>query len=257
MIYINYKGRLGNNLTQYVLGRLISDKYKVMLESPMNRSYRRDDMGDPSAPLDTVDWSTMFKEHCTYEKKTNTNKRTITDDSYTSVLHEIFADFSDFDWQVDGFFQREDILCGFRREILDMFNSSDHVRPSDQVFIHYRLGDLIWAEKRGLGKIGHKPLDHDYYIRAIDECDFSTGYISTDSPENWRVQDILSRYNVQLFQDQPVETIQFARQFNNLILSHGQMSYWMAYLSKAENITIPFNHPVSDINENIYSFITK
>lgn len=273
MINITYHGRLGNNITQYVVGRLLAEKYKTPLKTPSSRLYNSDVTGDPNVSLDYVDWSSIIKPMTKYtEVKTLTKKYILDYETnilfnngwdhnrsdvvdYKQVLFDTYENFSNTEWWVDGYFQREDILCGCRQDILNMFRPCVEHESPDKIFVHYRLGDLIWSEQNDYSDIGQKPIDHEYYIRSIESCDFSGGFLTTDSPEDARVKDLLNRYNLQLYQSDPVTTINFARRFKQLVLSHGQMSYWMAYLAENSKVTVPFAYPVHDKTQNIYKYI--
>jgi hypothetical protein len=53
------------------------------------------------------------------------------------------------------------------------------------------------------------------------------------------VVKLSEKYNLMPYQDSPVGTINFAKNFDNLVLSEGTFSWWMGFLSKEANIYYP------------------
>ena len=80
----------------------------------------------------------------------------------------------------------------------------------------------------------------DYLEQQLETArnSFDTVYISSDTIDYPPLVELIDKYDLTVYQSDPLETILFAKNFNNLILSAGSFSYWMAYLSEANNITV-------------------
>lgn len=114
----------------------------------------------------------------------------------------------------------------------------------DDVLVHYRLGDI---ELNDL----HLPLS--YYDNLLSEIKFNKGYIISDSLNSDNCKYLIQKYNLHPFDDEnPAKVINFAKNFNNLVLSDGTFSWWIAFLSDAKNIFYGKSDKVWTIN-NIFS----
>jgi hypothetical protein len=130
--------------------------------------------------------------------------------------------------------QKKTFVLEYKQEILDQFNLQYDQQHNDDLFVHVRLGDCI--EKNRVPSI-------DYYIKAIEQTRFNKGYISSDTPSHEIVTYLLNKFNLTLYKNEPAETINFAKDFGNLVLSNGTFSWWMAFLSKAKRVFYPCGGP--------------
>lgn len=130
----------------------------------------------------------------------------------------------------DGYFQTKKFISEYKDEILSHFTLKYENVDKNKVFVHVRLDD---ARKYNKGI--------EYYRKALDSLNVLSGYISSDSPDDELVKTLIKEYNLILYNDTPIKTINFAKDFNNIILSKGTFSFWIGYLSKAENIIYPDN----------------
>lgn len=127
------------------------------------------------------------------------------------------------------FFQKLDFILQYKNEIKGMFKLPLSSKNND-LFIHVRLDDATRFNP-GL----------EYYCKCIDSISFNNGYISSDTPNHDIITFLIKKYNLQIFNDTPIKTILFGRLCNNIIISNGTFSWWIAFLSNAENIFFPFN----------------
>lgn len=137
------------------------------------------------------------------------------------------------------FFQNLDFLISYKNEIKNMFQLPP-ITENNNLFIHVRLGD---ATKFNPGI--------DYYRNCIQSITFDKGYITTDEPSHDFITKLVQEFNLQLINDTPIKTIHLGRICNNIILSNGTFSWWIAFLSNAKNIFYPDNTN-SSFHPNIY-----
>jgi len=129
----------------------------------------------------------------------------------------------------DGLFQQKKFVIDYRLEILSHFNLN-YEKYDNQVFVHVRLGDVV-----------HTNPGLNYYQEALNKLSFQSGFISSDSPNHPIVQSLIRDYNLSIYNDSPIKIINFAKNFENLVLSKGTFSWWIGLLSKANNIIYPVN----------------
>lgn len=128
-----------------------------------------------------------------------------------------------------GYFQNLNFLETYKNDLKSLIQPRNVLDiDKKNVFIHVRLDDAVFANP-GI----------EYYEKALSQINFNEIYISSDSPESSLVQTLIDKYKMKLYNHNPATTITFAKNFNNLILSNGTFSWWIAFLSKAENIFYP------------------
>jgi hypothetical protein len=76
----------------------------------------------------------------------------------------------------------------------------------------------------------------EYYVEGIEKFGDGNGFISTDSIGHPNCRYLIDRYNLNPINLSPMETILYGKNFNNLILSEGTFSWWIAFLSNSKNI---------------------
>jgi hypothetical protein len=129
----------------------------------------------------------------------------------------------------DGLFQMRNFVIDYKSEILSHFNLKYENKPN-QVFVHVRLGDIT-----------HTNPGLEYYRTALNKLNFESGYIVSDSPENNIVRSLIQEYNLEFYDNSPIKILEFAKNFDNLVLSKGTFSWWIGLLSKSNNIYYPIN----------------
>tara|TARA_Y100001968_G_C19368897_1_gene724032 strand:+ start:332 stop:1225 length:894 start_codon:yes stop_codon:yes gene_type:complete len=143
----------------------------------------------------------------------------------------------------DGNFQVGWFLKENESQIRNMFNFErvDLFSPH-QYLIFVRLGD-----------VAHLAPPIQYYWKAIEvvlkkasnqnisnEKSYQyQSYLTTDSPKHPLVKRLVKKYNLQLIDYEPVETLIFARKFHNLILTGGSFNWLAAFISSASLVIYP------------------
>jgi len=237
MIDIKYRGRLGNRLIQYAAAYVLAKKTGLQLDAPKTRAYKNTGIYKTSSSAnDTIetDFGSVFKINSLSGNHFNEFIE-LTDDNYFEHLKNPTPNKGYF---VNGFFQHERLLVDYREEILNLYKlpESNFIPSKTDAFIACRLGDCLVTQWT------HSSVDYiDNQLEGRRDL-YDKVYITSDSINHPPLVDVIKKYNLTIYQNEPLDTILFASQLNNLILSSGSFSYWMAYLSSAENITVYHNN---------------
>jgi hypothetical protein len=79
----------------------------------------------------------------------------------------------------------------------------------------------------------------EYFDNAVSRVDFSDGYISSDSINHEICRYLIDKYNLKIFKDDEVGTIQFASTCKHIVLSGGTFSWMIGLLSFFSKVTFP------------------
>ena len=210
MITSVYQGRLGNILFQNIGKSIISEKFNLKVDSYLNDEF-------------SILGLKLFESGTI----THNNLEHVGDEQVMDVLNRESVDNG---FYLSGLFQIKDFVIEYENKIRSHFNLKYNNVNENDVFIHIRLGDtenrFIWQTM-------------DYYEKALSQINYNNIYISSDSMYSNLVKSLVIKYNMIPYSNTPVETINFAKDFNNLVLSQGTFSWWIGFLSKAENIYFP------------------
>ncbi len=240
MIKINYRGRLGNNLIQYAAAYVLAKKTGLQLDAPETIVYKNTGIHKTSyGTSDTTetDFRSVFKINSLSGNHFN-DFIVLDDDNYFEHLKNPTANKG---YRLNGFFQHERLLVDYREEILNLYQlpESDFTPNKNDAFVACRLGDTVAKERTYCTT--------DYLDRQLQarRDSYDKVYITSDTIDHPPLVDLIKKYDLTICMQNPLDTILFASQFNNLILSAGSFSYWMAYLSEAINITV-YKNPEQD-----------
>ncbi|ABM72504.1 Hypothetical protein P9515_12971 [Prochlorococcus marinus str. MIT 9515] len=144
----------------------------------------------------------------------------------------------------EGLFQEGWFLKENEERIRNMFNLPNvSIRDPNDMIVFVRLGD-----------VAHIAPPYSYYQDAIETIQrdlspksksysnvssMNNSYIATDSPNHPIVKRLIKKYCLKLVKYNDVDTILFAREFDNIILTAGTYNWLAAFLSKAKNIIYP------------------
>ena len=217
MIKIQYQGRLGNRMIQYASAHLFACKTGVQL--------------DPnSARLDFIKtFNIRVPQGTVFEEFIDINES-----NYFQYLNNTKENTG---YNITGYHQTSEFLCDHRDFILNLYKCDiqcDSIHKND-CFVHARIGDLLNNPNRNMAYF-----QPDYLEQQLETArnTFNTVYISSDSIDYSPLVQLINKYELTIYQSDPLDTILFAKNFDNLILSAGSFSYWMAYISEANNITV-------------------
>lgn len=219
MVRINYKGRMGNKIIQYLAASIFCEKFDLKL---INYS------------LDELYFLKKIDGYFPNEKEIiiNNNEKEIiiNNNNYFNYLNKSKID-DNIIYMFDDFFQIYDFFEIYEDKIFERFEINNNEKITDKYIIHIRLGDCKSFN-------GH--LDFEYYENSIiylSKLNINDGYIITDSPNDDIVKKLLDKYNIELYNSNNyINDFIFAMNFNNIILSQGTFSFLIGFLSRADNI---------------------
>jgi len=225
---IKYIGRTGNNLIQYFSAYFFCKKFNIPFNVPQECPVNWLDVNS-----EMIKWGELFgvnpNNFIVYGGEKIKNKvYSINDSNFTNFYHQNNFDITNVS-KFEGYFQNKEFLFSKRDEIKKLLNIHyDNSTDENDVLVHYRLGDL---------KSNDMFLPISYYDNLLSQIKFNKGYIISDTLDGDECQYLIEKYNLEPFDDEnPIKVINFAKNFNNLILSEGTFSWWIAFLSDAKNI---------------------
>jgi hypothetical protein len=100
---------------------------------------------------------------------------------------------------------------------------------NNNLFVHVRLGDI--SNLKCVEK-------YEYYDKAIGNISFEKGYISSDSINHEIITNLIKKYNLEIFNDNEVNTIHFASTCKNIVLSKGTFSWTIGLIGDVLNNSV-------------------
>ena len=224
MSTLEIQGRLGNNIIQLMSVFLFCEKHNLNL-------FFEDRLYNHQSENVTYHYSfnsLLNQEMVNLVKKNNTlnceNKIIVNDDNFVEFYYKNKINCDVF---FKGYFYVFDILKKEREKIKKLFNVSYEYVDENDLFIHYRLGDI---------NNSNLALPLEYYIESIDGFKYNKGFISSESLNDSKCQYLIQKYNLTPVKLTPYETIMFGKNFKNIILSESTFSFLIGYFSNAKNI---------------------
>jgi hypothetical protein len=208
MVSVKFEGRLGNNLIQYCSALFFAIKNNLKVVQQPNSFYG------------------LFKTQNTDYGRVGDKVIEINDSNFINFLDDETVSENNH-YYFNGYFQTKKFLEKYELEIKKLLNINYTKVNDEHVFVHYRIGDI---------QNDRRMLPVEYYENALDSLKFSGGYISSDSIDHKFCSYLIHKYNLTPINMTPIETLFFGKNFNNLVLSEGTFSWWIAFLSKTENI---------------------
>lgn len=247
MATIEFKARLGNNILQFMSCYLFCEKHKINLNFDNEISNYQE--------LDSIIFSSTNYEQCSeyltpysYNFSSLLNQSMIEElNKYDNIKYDediVIHDFNFFHFydqteinkniKFSGFFRFRNLLQDNRDKLKKLFNIKYQKKNSDEVFIHYRLGDVNTNKPNG-----RLSVSVDYFESALNRINFSKGYISSDSINDDKCQYLIDKYNLIPITLPPYETIMFGKDFDNIIISGLSFSFLIGFFSDAKHIICP------------------
>jgi hypothetical protein len=213
MVEVCYKARLGNNLFQYCLGRILAEELGFALEAA------------PIAGFPGTRENILGKRY-------NEPVETLTE--YRVDFDRLRTDCTPRKIVLDGWFQRYEYFRPYRQQIQDWLRLDESVQVpavGNELVLNVRRTDYVtlgWA------------LPFSYYNEAIQRAGIGEGgiWIVTDAPSDPFFKRFKA-FRPKFFSGSSLEGIAFMTKSRRLVLSQSTFGWWAAFLGNQEEIYAP------------------
>lgn len=249
MVTIDYGNylRLGNILFMRTAAWVFANKHNYKINMPNTLPHFRNHPSD----LDPV--STGFgEEWCSFKIKTNSGLKNfkepqiiVDNKNFLNLLES--ESIPDAHYHFRDYMQIKNFIIKYKEQIRNFFNLEYTQVSPEEVFVAVRLGDAIHSRAR---------LPRAYYddalTRLYDEgC--KGGYITSEEINHPDIVYLKNKFNLKTYVNYtPMEKINFAKNFNNLVLSEGSFSFWIGFLSNAKKVYINDRRHLWTWHEDIF-----
>jgi len=217
MIEINYLGRFGNQLFQYAIGRVISEKKNL---SVISGNY-----GDPE------------EKEISIFKSSEQEQRIIVQDN-PLVIRGFKLDYDEIfehngKYILYGYFQDYENILPYKDFIKSLYNfeKKKDLYSDEFIAVHIRLTDYYTSGGS---------LDMDYYMDVIEQSQ-KIPVIYTDDSNNPCIQIIKDTYNCKVHNNSSWIDFVELSSYKHICISQSSFSWWAAWLSNAEKIYYPLS----------------
>ncbi|MCE9609403.1 MAG: hypothetical protein K8R23_04155, partial [Chthoniobacter sp.] len=215
MVKVLYKARLGNNLFQYCLGRILAEELGFELQADSLPGFANTAQQVPGASHSEPEQE-LLGQKIDFER--------------------ILADQSPRKLLVHGWFQRFEYYRAYRDQIRHWLTLDPSIQTPD-----LKPQDLVVNVRRGVDyfEIGWL-LPFSFYEEAIERLLPANGnvWIVTDDPIDpffWRFK----RWHPKFFRGNPLEHLAFLKKAPKLIISQSSFSWWPTFLGNDREIVCP------------------
>ena len=239
MVRVELLGLLGNNLFQYVVGRILAARFGLALELIDSPYKPRKNMPQFRALMEVFQDAPLRLQGRTVEKPVDRTAYLDHDgfDGFRFDLPGMLANEDRRGFAVKGYFERYEHFRPHKDAIrrwfrVDPLNAGHRVGSRD-VVVHIRRGDFI-----AFGRA----ITLDYYTDILRRIDpgrvFVCGFgIDPD------VKSALAPFAPVYVDGDPISDFRFMTGFNRIVQSQSTFSWWAGFLSQAEEIYAPLTVP--------------
>jgi hypothetical protein len=222
-VYVNYKGRTGNKLFQYVSARIFSEKNELNLRTK----------------FPDIDVLNTKEEKFFTEDSDENNLITVNSSSFFN--DEIIFNGNNKKYLFDDYFQNCIYINNNQELVISFFDLPKFDKNTEDIVLNIRLDDKVHSnnlenpENWDRAEIIHP----NYYKKILDSETYKNVYIVVDKIKyDWekKYMSHFEKYNPILVSGTPFEDFNFIRTFNKIITSVSTFSYWSAFLSDADKI---------------------
>ena len=220
-IEIEYDGRVGNNIFQYVFARLLAVKNGLFLktEFPHQEILRttKHEEGDIfESPVMNIENGGLY----------NSRQVRISKDNLYQILNKPLDKAR---YLIVGNFE-DSSLYNYNEELIKSFFHLDKIeKNTEDIVVNIRLG----GDFSYLGLI----LRPKWYLNILEKETFKKLYIVGSRPDEQYLK-FFKKYNPIIVETDPVNDFHFIRKFDKIICSNSTYCWWAAFLSEASRIYI-------------------
>lgn len=206
-VSIAYKGRIGNNMFQYAMARLIAAHNGLKLVTPWNDPKFIEATDNPEGLSITGDL-----------------KRVV--DTLENPLREEYC----CEVVVDGFFQDARYYNEWREEIRTFWKLPTTQKNTEDLVIHLRLTDYYWRPNSCV-------IHPEWYYSIIKREKFRKLYIVVEPHvTNKKYLSYFKQYRPVIVSGTPKDDFEFLMSFDRIACSNSTFAWWAAFLGNASKI---------------------
>lgn len=212
MITVDYFGRSGNQLFQYVFARMLASQHCLKLKTPA-----------PETFLKIADWDNDWAEGEDIVNVGDNNCYDILYNDKTFMPH----------YHLHGYFQDVRIYNDRKDFIKKIFDLPPIKKNAKDIVIHLRLADYWWKSVQSV-------ISPTWYLSLLRREKWDKVYIVVEPHE---LNGEYLQHFIQIPKDKKVivsgsveEDFHFIRSFDRIICSNSTFCWWAAFLSEAGKI---------------------
>lgn len=218
---MTYKGRLGNKLGEYCVGRIIAEGLRFDLDAaPIPGFPNVRSLGDPVRPA-------TEPSQCIGEHRIDIG-RIVSDKTPRHII-------------LNGFFQRYEYFRAHKTPIRDSWLVSDVGKTAapDDLTIHVRAGDVWQINTPRRVHPEYHALPLSFYESILRSRRWSKVTIVTEDRSDLMVQRLVARTGADVQSVSVLDDFNVMRASSNLVLSVSSYAWWAGWLSDARRIFFP------------------
>ena len=271
MIFVKLTNGFGNNLFQYIAGRLLAEYQgkKLVLIPPWENYYGLNDIIKLGLCFDALKYDIESEKY-----------QIINDNNYLNAFNE---NYNNYNLVLEGYFEDYTYYLDHLQKIRSWFPLIKTRKHNDLV-LHLRTGDRLFY-KAHYKSNGEPILDGTRIVKAINQFEFDKLFIVSDLPKfekvnmnefkqyqfhinvshkdsvdyNWALQyhnsliDFFNKYDPVFMKREIWSDFSFIRSFNNILFQHSTMAWWAAVLSDAKSVGVygPWRPYKNSNNKNL------
>lgn len=207
MVTVEYKGRSGNRMFQYVIARIVAESNGMKLGT----EWPEDGFIEVTKPEKGIEIKgiPIVIESLKYEDIHNIG--------YCRV-------------HLNGYFQDANLFNPFRERIRGFFNLNEIEKNTEDVVMHVRLADY-WCDRV------RSVINPTWYVKIIKSIKYRNLYIVCERNETSRKYlREFDRFNPIYIHNTPREDFDFIRSFDKIICSNSSFCWWAAFLGYPKEV---------------------
>jgi hypothetical protein len=222
-VSVEYIGHFGNNLFQYIVGRLLAERHHLKLTTPFNHQHivamtppkEGEHFNEPSIEVHGHDWSLE-------------NER-----PKAHYFVRGFFQESDFYWQ------RRDQILAFAKPVTEVPK-----RPSGDLAVHFRLGSDYWP-----GIVIHP----SWYQKVLSTTPYDKLFVISDVPDHEVLRRSLEGHKYELIRGNEKDDWDALRGFQRVVCSNSTYCWWAVFFGHASTSFV-FKRWLNSVSINLTQF---
>ena len=227
-------GRLGNMFIRNMVSSIIAYKNRLLFVYDRLEEFKQ--LGIDSllfTGTNTYDDTLLITDNIINEVLFNDTffNKYVKDKNILFKIH----DYNPFNIYDHTWAQTKEIALHIKNTIYDNRDKIIEKNPykeryNNDVFVHVRLGDIVELNLY---------TSYEYYDKALSQITFDKGYISSDTISHEICTTLINKYNLIVYNNTEIDTIQFASTCKNIVLSTGTFSWMIGIFGFFSNIYYP------------------